>query len=185
MDYQIFDDCLNDKDFQVFRYLANPDPYETQVPESCPADMDLKIDMHYNGTVSEDSDKSSHYFVHLLYQNFTKESPWFDLVLDPLIRRFSFYGLLRGKINWYPQTRSIIEHGSHLDMSNLPRYKNLLVYANDNDGFTRLSNPFGEDVVIESKANRVVIFDGGIHHNSTTCTDAKMRCTVNFNFVEM
>ena len=50
---------------------------------------------------------------------------------------------------------------------------------NDNNGYTEFEN--GERVY--SKANRAVIFDGQTMHSGVSCTDAKYRCVINWNFL--
>ena len=58
--------------------------------------------------------------------------------------------------------------------------KNLCIYLNDNDGYTKFQN--GQ--VVESKANRAVIFDSPELHTGCTPTDTYARYVINLNWVE-
>ena len=49
---------------------------------------------------------------------------------------------------------------------------------NTNDGFTEFKN--GD--IIESIANRMVIFDSSLEHTGTSCTNKKRRIVLNFNY---
>ena len=75
----------------------------------------------------------------------------------------------------YVNQGDLIIHDKHIDY---PFTHNAAVlYVNDNDGYTEIGNK-----KIESVANRVSIFDGSIEHNSTTCTDQKVRVVMSFNY---
>ena len=58
--------------------------------------------------------------------------------------------------------------------------KTSVFYLNDNNGYTKFEN--GE--VIESKANRAVIFDSPELHTGSTPTDEYARYVINLNWVE-
>ena len=75
----------------------------------------------------------------------------------------------------YVNQGDLIIHDKHIDY---PFTHNAAVlYVNDNDGYTEIDNK-----KIESVANRVSIFDGSKEHNSTTCTDQKVRVVMSFNY---
>jgi hypothetical protein len=50
--------------------------------------------------------------------------------------------------------------------------------VNSNDGYTKFET--GE--IVESVANRIVIFDSDVKHTGTTCTNALGRFVVNLNY---
>ena len=50
---------------------------------------------------------------------------------------------------------------------------------NDNNGYTL----FEDGTKVESKENRVVIFDSQMRHAGIPCTDEKRRVVINFNFI--
>ena len=138
------------------------------------------IPMFYSATVGDETDRDLYYFIHIFYDFFRPCSDFFDSLVIPLFQKLEadhgFKAPLKAKVNWYPSTNEIIEHKKHVDW---PQKHNVCVfYVNNCNGFTRL----GDDIIVESVANRALIFDGGIH-NSSTCTDANMRCSINIDFV--
>jgi hypothetical protein len=85
--------------------------------------------------------------------------------------------VIRIKCNLYTRTEKIFEHEFHSDQ-NFSHHACILG-INDNDGYTMFEN--GDKV--ESKANRMLVFDGKDKHCSTTCTDQKVRLNINFNLL--
>ena len=49
---------------------------------------------------------------------------------------------------------------------------------NTNNGYTE----FEDGTKVESVENRIVYFDGSIPHNSSTCTDQKVRAVISINY---
>ena len=130
-----------------------------------------------------------HYqFIHSFYYNHRPQSHYADL-LDPVLIQLDLVAIIRIKANLTPSTPTIIEHGMHIDVTNDPNSKNprsaftgktAVYYVNDNDGYTT----FEDGQKVQSKANRLVIFDNNLKHSGSTCTDQKMRCVINFNYIE-
>ena len=90
-----------------------------------------------------------------------------------------FGAWIRIKINFYPHTAQIYEHEQHYDYNF--SHKAAIFCLNTCDGYTRI----GEDIKIESVANRFYIFDGSLPHNSTTTTNTKGRFNINFNYLNV
>ena len=124
--------------------------------------------------ISDERNKDGYYFVHEFYKNHTINSNLFDTFL-PFIEKINPKSLIRGKVNLYPNSDKIIEHGSHVDFNY--SHNTFLFYLNTNNGFTR----FNEEKV-NSVENRGVLFDGSIKHNSSNCTDKNYRITINLNY---
>lgn len=62
--------------------------------------------------------------------------------------------------------------------------KTACLYLNTNNGGTQFEDEetgLGGDIV-RSKANRIVIFPGTMHHAGVWCTDAKLRYVLNMNY---
>ena len=116
------------------------------------------------------------YFTHRLKDNFLPNSEYHNL-FDSVIKKLNISDSLvyRIKVNCYPRTEKIIEHNPHIDYKD--SHLACILYINSNDGFTRID----KDVKIDSIANRLLLFDGSIPHNSTNCTNQKARFTANFN----
>ncbi len=67
-----------------------------------------------------------------------------------------------------------------MDMSEekLKQWKTSIFYVNTNNGYTK----FEDGTIVESVANRMVIFPANIKHTGTTCSDEKRRVVINFNY---
>ena len=135
------------------------------------------------------SDDDNRQFCYLFYktdQNKLKDRPHMGRELEkviPLIQNYEFsnnqkYFLLHVKANLNIRTLKNIEHGFHRDHP--WNGKTSVFYLNDNDGYTKFQN--GQ--VVESKANRAVIFDSPELHTGSTPTDEYGRYVVNLNWVE-
>ena len=118
-------------------------------------------------------------FVHMFYKDFMPKSEYFD-ILKPFLLLQRPNALIRVKANLTPPTPEIYQYGMHTDVptNGLP-VKTAVYYVNDNDGATVFEN--GEKV--GSVANRFVVFDADMLHAGTSCTNAKCRCVINFNFI--
>ena len=76
----------------------------------------------------------------------------------------------------YPSTPKIVYHDPHVD---IPwQHKGAIFYVNTNNGVTVLE----DGTEIESIENRLLLFDSSKEHSSTSCTDAKVRVNINFNY---
>lgn len=125
-----------------------------------------------------DGDDPGIYFIHNLFADCFPTSPYYEAVMNPLIEHMGINTLHRSKVNAYLRTEKIVEHGRHVDVEGIPM--NVAVfYVNSNDGFTRID----ENNVVASVANRLLLLDGSVVHNSTTCTDQDLRVSININFL--
>ena len=96
--------------------------------------------------------------------------------LDPLYAQLDFDILIRVKVNMTSRT---LEHNYTLFHTDTRQNNTTAIYyVNTNNGFTR----FKDGTKVESKANRVVIFDAQTEHSGVTCTDEKVRVVVNLNY---
>ena len=85
-------------------------------------------------------------------------------------------GDLRVKGNLYPNINKVLDHPRHVDFNYTT--KGALFYLNTNNGPTTVGNK-----KIESVRNRLLLFNASQEHNSTTCTDAKIRLNININYL--
>ncbi len=124
-----------------------------------------------------DPSKFNFQFIHGFYRTESGScSKFFDL-LSPILYKLNAEALLRAKANLNTITERHFSGGLHID-TEIPS-KTSIYYINTNNGFTSFENKS----VIESKANRMVIFDSTLLHTGNTCTDEKIRVLINFNFV--
>lgn len=166
---QIIDDFLDNYDFEyTFSNFFNTDiPWtfsETLPYEDCKEDKLEKLC----------SDEDNFQFVHIFFSNHQYKSS-FDITR--LISKLNPAGLIRIKANLNLKTEKIIRHGFHTD-TRAPNSKTAVYYLNDCDGFTE----FKDGTRIESKKNRICIFDSHLAHTGTTCTNQQRRIVVNVNY---
>ena len=119
-------------------------------------------------------DDPMYYFAHYFLIEYEK-SNWFHII-EPILNFIQPKILIKSKGNMYPSTPVITHHDSHVDFSY--EHKGAIFYVNTNNGVTVLE----DGTEIESIENRLLLFDSSKKHNSTSCTDAKVRVNINFNY---
>ena len=166
MDFMVIDNFLNDDDLNIVK------------------DDLFKAPLYLQNRVSGENDSNSYwdyYFSYGLYIHNKPRSKVFDNVYDMFIPKFQKYGsvksLLRIKLNFYPHTETLKEHGPHVDYD-FSCY-GAIFSLNTCDGFTRLN----DGTKIDSVENRLLVFDPSLKHNSTTTTNSSGRWNINFNFL--
>ena len=156
---EIIDNFLSDQDFKNISNLF----------------LDVRgILPWYFGPSVTSNKKEEHQFVHLFYYH-APVTEWFNH-LDPFRFGLDIKALIRIKANLNPRTHNVIEHGFHTD-TDFP-CKTAVYYVNTCNGYTKFET--GE--VVESVANRMVIFDSQTKHTGSTCTDEPARIVINFNY---
>ena len=116
-------------------------------------------------------------FTHMIYDNYVPMSEMWGQ-LDPIIRRINAQAWLRTKANLSPRTETPYVYGMHQDIDDFVG-KTAVYYVNDNNGAT----VFASGERLESKANRLVVFNADLFHSGVSCTDEKVRCVINLNFL--
>jgi len=139
---------------------------------------------YYNNTVVHiDSGKdfiNNYQFTHGFYSDWKINSGYYNLI-EPILDRLNPYALVRVKANLNHATSYRITYDWHVDFEgNNKNSKTAIYYVNDNDGATILEN----GIEVESVFNRLLVFDQSMKHTGTTCTNEKVRCVINFNYVE-
>tara|TARA_R110000787_G_scaffold244265_1_gene350215 strand:- start:1249 stop:1740 length:492 start_codon:yes stop_codon:yes gene_type:complete len=132
---------------------------------------------YYNPNITNDAVDNQHFYMsHKFYgSGFTSEM--FSEIV-PLINAIEPDALIRVKANMYPNQGKLHQHESHFDYDF--SHQAAVFGINDNDGGTIFSNGYA----VESKANRIVMFDGSDLHSSTTCTNASVRVNININYTK-
>jgi|TARA_Y100001938_G_scaffold138657_1_gene204490 hypothetical protein len=119
-------------------------------------------------------DIDNYYFTHMFYRD-GEQSRYFNLII-PILKKIKFKKLIRVKGNLYPNINKVLDHPRHVDFNYTT--KGALFYLNTNNGPTTVGNK-----KIESVRNRLLLFNASQEHNSTTCTDAKIRLNININYL--
>jgi hypothetical protein len=117
-----------------------------------------------------------YHFIHHFYNHDSPSSVFFESLIIPILSRLDVKSCLRIKANWHPRTEKIFENHWHKDFPF--EHNGAVYYINSNDGFTI----FEDGTKIESISNRLLLFESHILHRSTTCTNAKGRFNINFNY---
>jgi len=125
-------------------------------------------------------------FVHSLVRNKEVVSNYVDAILFPILDRLevSLDEVLRSKINLTLRTHAPHESEFHVDQEHKSKpgaHLVALYYLHNCNGYTEFLN--GDK--IDSKENRMLLFDGSQHHRAITHTneETKLRVTINTNFV--
>ena len=131
---------------------------------------------YYQSTVTYKELKRNNffYFTHVFFKDEAIRSPWFHY-WQPALDKLNVKNLKRIKANIYPQKAKVHFHDPHVDFQE--PHQTCLVYMNKNNGPTRI-----KDKLYYPEANKAVIFNGEYTHQSSCCTDAHIRITVNINY---
>ena len=130
---------------------------------------------YYNKDKVYNKDKLFHYqFVHIFYGDNIVNSDYFNQ-LNPVIKKLEPKSLIRIKANCNPISDKLIEFDKHPDQ--YFKCKAAIYYLNDNNGYTMI-----EGKKVESKANRMVLFDADKEHYGTNSTNCNNRMVINFNY---
>jgi len=131
-----------------------------------------------NSVVSEDvlcHELYNYQFGHSFYFNYGFQSEYTKIII-PILEKLNPIAICRIKGILLPRTEENIMHGFHID--NVHKTKVAIYYVNTNNGYTK----FLDGAKINSKSNRLVIFDSDEYHTGSTCTDEKVRVAINFNY---
>ena len=120
---------------------------------------------------------SQFYWTHIFFKSDQGVTSDFYKILDPILKKLKFKALIRIKANLYSNLGKMEEHQDHVDFPF--EHKGALLALNTCNGFTVLK----DNTKIKSIANRLLLFDPSKPHRSSTCTDAKVRCNININYL--
>ena len=116
-------------------------------------------------------------FVHTFYRAPKGVVSNFHSQLTPLIKKIDPAVVIRIKANVTPYNPEILK----FDLHNDSHYKctTAIFFLNTNDGYT----VFKDGTKVESIQNRLVEFPSHYLHAGTTCTNDKIRCVLNLNYI--
>ena len=125
--------------------------------------------------VSFDKKNYTDYFTHSFYNNNDINSDDWQIV-KPLIDKLNVKSLIEVRANLITQKHDFIQSEYHTD-NNL-NCKTAIFYVNTCNGLTK----FKDDIYVNCKENRMVMFDSNILHAGVIQTDTKQRVVVNINY---
>jgi hypothetical protein len=176
---KVIDNFLSEEEFKIIQDLVINN--STRDDSMQRFGYTIETSVSYNET-SENYDPSledclwNWFGCHHVYGNNQAQSVHYYTFAKMFYGRLGVKAPLRAKVNFYPNTPSVFEHGQHMDY---PYHHNAAVfYVNTCDGFTRI----GQNTKVDSVANRMLIFNGSNPHNSTTTSNQKGRYVINFNW---
>ena len=94
-----------------------------------------------------------------------------------LLKPFNLNNIIRAKLNFFGRYETNKGLGMHRDIDDDDNYSTAIFYLTTNNGGTRFENDF-----VQSVANRLVLFDGPLLHESVVQTDSNIRMLYNINY---
>ncbi len=159
MDFHIIDNFLTQEQFN-------------NIKQACfSKDCEDNVNWFRNRVVNKEDD--NYYFSHQIFYEY-QPSVLFPF-MEPLLSKLNPKCVKRIKLNYYPATEKVFKHDSHKDYP-FP-HKGAIFSLNTCDGGTY----FG-DQHVQSIENRIILFDPGKDHGSTTTTKKEGRCNININY---
>jgi hypothetical protein len=117
-------------------------------------------------------------FTHTFYHQHRMCSDYFNSICSPFIEQLKPLALLRIKANLIMKTPENFISDWHVDYDGFAG-TTAIYYVETTNGKTHFKNRESVNCI----ANRLVMFPANFHHAGETCTDAKKRAVINFNFV--
>jgi hypothetical protein len=166
MSVEIFDDYLNEEEFNKIKSIFIDNE---------------KFPWHYTPGIAypnEVKKVDKFQFFNLMYRNdIGVKSDWYaDLM--PLLNKINPKEILRVKANLGTRTSTHIEGGMHTDSK--MKHTTAIFYLNTNNGYTK----FEDGAIVDSIANRLVVFDSSFLHSGFSQTDTNIRVVLNLNYTE-
>ena len=128
----------------------------------------------FKDTIVDYNHPTDYQFIHV----FQLQSPYYSYI-KPLLHKINPTQLIRCKLNLRPITQQHQQSPYHLDQRNT-NHKVAIYYINTNNGYTIFEHNKQQ---VQSKQNRLVIFDGNIKHAGVSTTNTKRRVVLNINYI--
>lgn len=116
-------------------------------------------------------------FFNLMYRNDIGVKSDCYASLMPLLNKINPKEVLRVKANLGTRTSTHIEGGMHTDSK--IKHTTAIFYLNTNNGYTK----FEDGTMVDSIANRLIVFDSSLLHSGFSQTDKNVRCVINLNYI--
>ena len=119
-----------------------------------------------------------HIFISInIFFTTSEDNPSCNNILSDLIDKINPSDLLRVKANLGIKTSEHIEGGFHTDTP--LKHNTAIFYLNTNNGYTK----FKDGTVVDTIANRLVVFDSNLLHSGFSQTDKKASGVINLNYI--
>ncbi len=156
---KIIDDFLSKEEFEVIQNIM----------------MGHELDWYFSSITTEKRHSDEFQFCHVFYRD-GEPLKKYSLIF-PLLDKIGPFCVISAKANLLTKTTEIIEYGFHVDIDK-ENITTAVFYINTCNGYTL----FRDGTKVQSKANRLVIFDSQLEHTGSSCTDAPTRVVINLNY---
>tara|TARA_R110000803_G_scaffold138978_1_gene205659 strand:+ start:68 stop:550 length:483 start_codon:yes stop_codon:yes gene_type:complete len=123
--------------------------------------------------------KDNCFLSHVFYDNNNVNSPLYPIIIVPFLNKLKAHAVHSVRANLTISFGDQYQSEWHTDTSK-ENCKTAIYYVNNNNGYTELKN----NIKIDSKANRMLIFNSQIQHRMFSATDIKNRLVINFNYYD-
>lgn len=162
--HQVIDNFLSIESFTILKnFLEDPE---------CP---------WYYRAAATTKEEDTPFYTHNFFNNHMCSSN-LD-ILKEVFEKLNIAAIIEIRANCILRSSHIIQKGSdwHIDRE-YNNFKTAILYLHNCDGATYLNKE--SPIKIESKENRVLIFDGNILHRNDVQTNTKRRIILNMNYYE-
>jgi hypothetical protein len=142
---------------------------------------------YYGQHKDEENDPLRWFYTHIIYADDVPMSPH-GAVLQELRKAIEdeeeegIKAMIRMRANHFPNTpNNVHQHEMHVDAPF--SHTAALLSLNTCDGYTGIENEDGTTIKVDSIANRIVFFNAGKKHCSSTTTNAKARFNIIINYL--
>jgi hypothetical protein len=193
--YEVIDNFLPVEDFNQLVALFSPEDYtakrkkgNTGIEVSNDGSTSIvkvsqfAVPWHYiRGVAGQQSSENLtnfrlYHMSHMVYDDSVGILSQYHGFFTSCLRLLETRALLRIKCNLFPNTEKVYEHAMHTDFPF--SHKTGLLYINTCDGYTTLE----DGTKIDSVANRMLKFDAGTMHASSTTSNQPVRINVNISY---
>ena len=194
----IIDNFLEEKDFKAYQALICTTTFDSTFSWGYGQYHDPQTNVH-------EALITNYFFTHVFYANGLQNSPHLPVMqhfvekiktlegppeekqhVKELKTDWNLHGgiiksILRMRANLFVNTSTVYEYQMHTDYPF--SHSAAILSLNTCDGYTGIEEEDGQITKIDSVANRVVLFDAGKNHYSTTTSDANARFNIIVNFI--
>ena len=126
--------------------------------------------------------KTNTFFSFCYYNHHKPDHPLFEKHMLPFIKKLNIFLLIQIRANLCLRDQELIESDFHVD--NESKYSTTgIFYLTDCNAKTILKYK-GKNISIDSKENRMLIFDSSMSHKVVYQTDVHKRYIINFNYIK-
>lgn len=172
MKYKVHKNILNEEAYESIHSLFNGNQFPWYYQGSTLGESNIYEDDEFM-------------FAHKFFYQSEITSSYFQTLLPTTLAVSNIVKsnkLLRIKANMYTNQGENIYHGVHTDYPKIKKYTTAVYNLTTCNGGTVLYID-GEEVVIPSEKNTLLVFDGVIEHKGFTQTDTKNRTLINYDFI--